>query len=116
MREWYIEPGTWIAFEPGTDGVDENECIYVVEGIAYVAEAVEVVRLKNKMTEIDLQYREALREQYAEYKKFRDRYAELENALFRISLLGSGEHAYTSEFTEKVNGIVRTVLATKETE
>lgn len=34
-REWLIERGSWIAYEPGTDGVVESECIHVVEKLAY---------------------------------------------------------------------------------
>lgn len=30
MREWYID-GEWTAYEPGTDNVDEKNCIHVVE-------------------------------------------------------------------------------------
>jgi hypothetical protein len=31
VRTWLIERSSWIAYEPGTDGVNESECIEVIE-------------------------------------------------------------------------------------
>lgn len=45
-----------------------------------------------------------------ELEEAKARIKELELALNKIAILGSGEYAYTSEFTELVNGIVREAL------
>ena len=61
--------------------------------------------------EMELRYNQLLEETSNEaWMNLQNRVVELTNALNRIGMLGMGELAYTSEFTEKVNGIVRGVL------
>lgn len=74
----------------------------------------EIAKLKEELEyykEMELRYNQLLEETSNEaWLNMQNRIIELTTAINRIGMLGSSEHAYTSEFTTKVVGIVREAL------
>jgi DNA repair ATPase RecN len=53
MREWYIDPSTWTAYEPGTSHVDEPNCYHVVEYSVLEAVQAELKATRELLNEWD---------------------------------------------------------------